>query len=181
MDVNNLCLGVLCLGEASGYEIKKMFESAFSHFQAASFGSIYPALAKLTEAGLVSFREEPQEKRPNKKVFQITEPGRRQIMQKLASTEPADQYRSDFLVLMMFAHLLAPERLAEVFAQQAENLKAEIATLEKILQEGCHLTAGMRFTIEYGIAANQAIYRLMQTRKQTLLSEIKQEQDRREN
>ena len=35
--------------KASGYEIKKAFEQSFSHFQAASYGSIYPALAKLTE------------------------------------------------------------------------------------------------------------------------------------
>ena len=176
MDVNNLCLGVLSLGEASGYEIKKMFESAFKHFQAASFGSIYPALAKLTEQGMVSFREEAQEKRPNKKVFQITEAGRAHFLQTLGCTEPTEQYRSDFLVLMMFAHLLDPERLEIIFDKQIGNVREEIETLQQILQHSDCLTAGMRFTIEYGIAANESILSLLTSRRDSLLSAIKQEQ-----
>ncbi len=32
MDVKTLCLGVLCHGDATGYDIKKHFETAFSHF-----------------------------------------------------------------------------------------------------------------------------------------------------
>ena len=40
MNVRTLCLGVLSLGEATGYEIKKLLESRFSHFYDASFGSI---------------------------------------------------------------------------------------------------------------------------------------------
>ena len=52
MNVKTLCLGVLSLGEASGYEIKKEIEEGlFSHFIDASFGSIYPALMQLNAEG----------------------------------------------------------------------------------------------------------------------------------
>jgi hypothetical protein len=54
MDVKTLCLGVLTEGNKSGYEIKRCFEEAFSHFFVAGFGSIYPALAELSRAGLVT-------------------------------------------------------------------------------------------------------------------------------
>ena len=54
MNVRTLCLGVLSLGEATGYEIKKLLESRFCHFYDASFGSIYPARTKLTGEGMVS-------------------------------------------------------------------------------------------------------------------------------
>ena len=64
MDVKTLCLGVLCHGEATGYDIKKHFESAFSHFFLAGYGSIYPALAELTERGLVLCEEQAQPGRP---------------------------------------------------------------------------------------------------------------------
>ena len=47
MDVKTLCIGILSLGDASGYEIKKQLEERFSFFYDASFGSIYPALNKL--------------------------------------------------------------------------------------------------------------------------------------
>ena len=176
MDVNNLCLGVLCLGKASGYEIKKMFEESFSHFQSASFGSIYPALARLTEAGLVTYREETQNKRPTKKVFSITEKGRQHFLNTLEGSEPAEQYRSDFLVLMMFAHLLPPERLKQILETQTENIRSELLSLERISEKCPDLTVGMRFTIEYGITANRAILQLLEQRRTTLLRELSQEQ-----
>ena len=53
MDVKTLCLGVLTEGDKTGYEIKRCFEEAFSHFFGAGFGSIYPALADLSRRGLV--------------------------------------------------------------------------------------------------------------------------------
>src|ERR1043166_3201232 len=77
MDVRTICLGILTRGDATGYEIKKLFEDDdYQHFVEASFGSIYPALSRLTEEGLVSVREEAQEKRPDRKVYSITPAGR---------------------------------------------------------------------------------------------------------
>ena len=65
MDVRTICLAILTRGDATGYEIKKLFEDGgYRHFVEASFGSIYPALNRLTEEGLVSVRAEAQEKRP---------------------------------------------------------------------------------------------------------------------
>jgi len=59
MDVKTLCLGVLSLGDASGYEIRKMFEEGpFAHFHHASFGSIYPALSPLLDAEQVTWAVE---------------------------------------------------------------------------------------------------------------------------
>ena len=61
MNVRTLCLGILSVGEASGYEIKKEIEEGlFSHFIDASFGSIYPALTQLNAEGLVTLRAEEQ-------------------------------------------------------------------------------------------------------------------------
>lgn len=172
MNTSHLCLGILCLGDASGYEIKKAIEKTFSHFQATSYGSIYPALAKLSEQGLVTFHEQPQEKRPTKKVFSLTEAGREHFLQTLISTEPADQYRSDFLFLMMFAHLLPSEQNRTLLEKQTAHLQGELAILERIIVECQTLTPGMRFTLEYGIAANRALLKLMQERSPSLLREI---------
>jgi DNA-binding PadR family transcriptional regulator len=84
MDAKTLCLGVLAKGDASGYEIKKAFEEGpFAHIHPTSFGSIYPALAKLTDEGLVSCTELAQDKRPDKKVYAMTESGRRALVTEL--------------------------------------------------------------------------------------------------
>lgn len=45
MDVKTLYLGVLSIGDASGYVIKNIIEGASSHVDAHGFGSIYPVLA----------------------------------------------------------------------------------------------------------------------------------------
>ena len=76
MNVRTLCLGILSLQEASGYEIKKDVEDGlFSHFIDASFGSIYPALTQLAAEGYVTVREEEQTGKPDKKVYAITDSG----------------------------------------------------------------------------------------------------------
>jgi len=172
MNTSHLCIGILSLGDASGYEIKKAIEQTFSHFQATSYGSIYPALAKLTEQGLVSFHEETQQKRPTKKVFTLTETGREHFFQALMRAEPAEQYRSDFLFLMMFAHLLPAEQISTLLEKQTTHLQTELGILERIISECETLTPGMRFTLEYGITANRALLQLIQNRSPSLLEEI---------
>ena len=104
MDIRTLCLGVLTMGDASGYEIKKTFEERLGLMFHASYGSIYPALNKLTEEGLVSCRAFAQEKRPDKKIYSITSSGRYTFLDEIMKKPAADRFRSEFLVTLMFAH-----------------------------------------------------------------------------
>ncbi|MDP2698689.1 PadR family transcriptional regulator [Thalassospira sp.] len=127
MDVRTLCLGALMGGEASGYEIRKMFEDGtYSHFQMASLGSIYPALTRLTQDGMVTFVEKEQENRPDKKVYQLTSEGRRSFLRGLLQTRPGeDRYRSDILFMLTFAEEL-PVELTEALLDEMEA-RQEIA------------------------------------------------------
>src|SRR5271156_5193233 len=113
MDVRTICLGILTRGPATGYEIKKLFEDdGYQHFVEASFGSIYPALNRMTEEGLVSVREEAQEKRPDRKVYSITSSGRSAFIAALLKPLPEDRHRSPFVFAMLFSHLLPPGRVS---------------------------------------------------------------------
>ena len=77
MNVRTVCLAILYDKEASGYEIRKLsVEGEYAYFIDASFGSIYPALAKLEAEGLVTSRVAQQDGRPAKKVYAITPAGR---------------------------------------------------------------------------------------------------------
>ena len=97
MDVRTICLGLLTRGDATGYEMKKQVEEeGFGHFAEASFGSIYPALSRLTDEGLVSVRDEPQEKRPDRKVYSITDTGRARFVEALNRPVKEDRNRSAF-------------------------------------------------------------------------------------
>lgn len=73
MNVRTICLSILYEGESTGYEIRKLsIEGEYSYFVDASYGSIYPALAKLEQDGLVTSRVEAQAGKPAKKIYAIT-------------------------------------------------------------------------------------------------------------
>lgn len=159
MDIKTLCLGILTLGDASGYEIKQVFEDAFSHFYVAGFGSIYPALADLARDGHVTVSNIEQEKRPAKKVYQLTESGHATFLSALMETYPHHRMRSDFLVLMVFAHLLPAEQLARVFDTRLADIERQIDEIESCLNgEECdgNVLPGVDFTAGYGIAVLKA-------------------------
>jgi len=131
MDIKTSCLGVLAVRPASGYEIRKAFEEGpFSHFAEGGFGSIYPALGKLTEAGLVTFEVEAQEKRPDKKIYQITDAGRSALVEKLCEKEPGDdKYKSDLLFILFFAGHLPAEKIRRVIDERIAFYQAKLAHL----------------------------------------------------
>lgn len=119
MDIKTLCLGVLSRRDATGYEIKKAFEEGpLNHIHEASFGAIYPALTALARDGLVHFTEMAQEKRPDKKVYAITERGRTALLEALMAPPAHDKMRSDFLFILFFSHHLPPSRLAALIDQR---------------------------------------------------------------
>lgn len=174
MDTQTLCLSVLALHEASGYEIKKIFEQRHAYFQQVGFGSIYPALTRLSEAGYVTCQEQAQLKRPTKKVFRITAEGLRHFKEVLRTTPSSEDYRSDFLFLVFYAHLLTTEELQTVLDQQIHALQTQIdALMQK--QQLPDLNGGMKFTIDFGISAKQARLDFILAHRANLLAQHKTE------
>ncbi len=169
MDIKTLCLGVLCLGEASGYEIKKFFEDGFSHFYVAGFGSIYPALAQLTREGHVVCSDIQQEKRPAKKVYRITDSGMVLFRSELAQTHPTHKVRSDFLLQMIFAPFLPQQRLDEVLALRMADIRSELEHIESCPQrEGVPPSA--QFAKGYARAVLQAGLDYIEQNRESLLA-----------
>lgn len=155
MDVKTLCLGLLSRGDYSGYEIRKQFEDgAFSHFQDAGFGSIYPALKKLTEDGLATCTEQAQDFRPDKKVYSITAKGRTALFAAVNEPPAADRFRSDFMFVLCFADLVPPRQLDALIGGRIAHHQAVLDRLEAI--DLRQRTAGEAFVIRYGIALHRA-------------------------
>jgi DNA-binding PadR family transcriptional regulator len=175
MDVKTLCLGVLTEGEKTGYEIKQCFEGAFSHFFGAGFGSIYPALADLTRQGLVTCTSIEQDKRPDKKVYSLTEQGRRALLAELMATPPRHKVRSEFLVLMYFAHLLPAARVAAIIDEMIAHWEPLVAEIERCAAgDLCDMapTPGMRFAAGYGRAVLGAALTYVREHKAELVDAV---------
>lgn len=153
MDVRTLCLGVLSMGEASGYEIKKKLEGPFRYFYDASFGSIYPALTRLQKDGLVTCAAQAQAKRPDKKVYGLTTEGRLALVRELGQDPAPDRLRSEFIVAMRFAHLLPPRRVAEMIDGRLAAFRQSVGCLEQIDRSAA---PSLDFLIGYALAVYRA-------------------------
>ncbi len=173
MDVQTLCLGVLNRGDATGYEIRKMFEDGpYHHFLEASYGSIYPALTRLTERQLLSFRTEEQEGRPGKKIYSITEMGRAKFQKALLKPPAVDKFRSEFLFIMMFADQLPLEHVKELLDRQIADLKRDAAEIAEMMV--CADTPGRRFVNGFGQEAIAASIDYLERNRDWLESDIAQ-------
>jgi PadR family transcriptional regulator, regulatory protein AphA len=164
MDVRTICLGILTRGDATGYEIKKLFEDGrFAFFIEASFGSIYPALNRLTDEGLVSVRAEVQAGRPERKIYTISDKGRRAFTEALEQALPEDRYRSPFLFAMTFSDLLPGARVETMLDAYIAHAEARLA----LMQGDCHEPAnpGEAFVSDFGKAMYQSMLQFLRQRR----------------
>ncbi len=140
MNVRTLCLAILHHQEATGYEIRKLStEGKYAYFVDASFGSIYPALAKLEDEGLVTCRLEHQDGKPARKVYSINEHGRAELRANLRDTPTPDVFRSEFLLIAMCSDLLDEGDMAralDVHVGQVEDELQKINDMKDDLPEG---------------------------------------------
>src|SRR4051795_8994846 len=77
-------LGMLRLGRRTGYEIKSLVDVSTRFFWAASYGQIYPELARLEEAGLIRSELDTSDGR-GRKAYELTEAGEQALREWLPS------------------------------------------------------------------------------------------------
>ncbi len=173
MNVRTLCLAILNCGDSTGYEIRKLVsEGHFSHFVDASYGSIYPALNRMEQEGLVVSRQEEQEGKPNRKVYSITSDGQAEFSAALTKPAQKDLFKSEFLLLAMCAELMDPEALSRAIDEQLEYLKAELALIDAHVEEVD--MAGANWVGDYGRACLSSALNYLLTNRADLEEIAKQ-------
>ncbi len=170
MDVKTVCLGMLTDGAASGYDLKKQFESTFGHFFAAGYGSIYPALSSLAEQGFVTCEQIPQDGKPDRKVYEITDAGMARLLEALGNPAPCHKVRSEFLATLCFAHLMPAEQIETVLNSRLEDIDY---CLQMILDAESSCTAnwpaGVEFVAGFGKAMTQAMKQYVEENRHLLI------------
>jgi PadR family transcriptional regulator, regulatory protein AphA len=170
MNVRTLCLSILYEGEATGYEIRRLcVEGECAYFVEASFGSIYPALAKLEAEQLVSSRTEQQAGKPAKKIYSITDAGRSAFADELSAPLGDDVFRSPFLLFARFAHIL-PRELVEM---RANEFLERTVNSHRRLEEGLaerRTSAADTWVINYGRAIMEVAVEHMRSHMHELIT-----------
>jgi PadR family transcriptional regulator AphA len=175
MDVRTLCLGVLSLEDASGYEIKQTLEDVFGSFYNASFGSIYPALGRLVKDGDAVMLEAGDDRFPDRKRYRITEAGRQQLATILAKARGRDVLRSEFLVAMFFAHLVPAteiRRLTDEKLAEARGIQSALQSYSRV-----QLAEGQRFALRYMLAQTRAAIEFLEAEGRAIVQAMMRERN----
>jgi DNA-binding PadR family transcriptional regulator len=113
-------LGELAAGPSTGYEVRARLRGSAAHFWHASYSQIYAELRRLRDLGYATEELVVQDARPNKRVYTITDEGRRALLDWLAEPWGLAHIRDASLVKLALADPLSPR---EVVAQ-VRRLKA---------------------------------------------------------
>jgi DNA-binding PadR family transcriptional regulator len=100
-------LGLLIEGPRHGYELKTLYDDALMPSAKLNFGQVYPTLDRLRRDGCVEQDVVSQDDRPDRKVYSLTEAGRKQVQDWLATpTELNLEVRDETLLKLMVARRL---------------------------------------------------------------------------
>jgi DNA-binding PadR family transcriptional regulator len=126
-------LGFLDQGPKTGYELKKILDESTQFFWHAELSQIYPALKRLEQRGAVAAEVQPQEGKPDKKIYSITPQGREELVAWLSDPlDQAPEIKNVVLLKLFFSGRLSQE---ETCAQLRCQLEIQRALLKRFEQE----------------------------------------------
>ncbi len=95
-------LGFLNYCPMTGYELKQFMDDSTAFFWHARLSQIYTTLKKMEVQGLVESEVEPQEDRPDRRVYTITEGGQQMLREWLETPLTELQPHKEHLLLKFF-------------------------------------------------------------------------------
>jgi DNA-binding PadR family transcriptional regulator len=143
-----LILAMLRQGPRHGYEIKKDIDRALGGMVVLNNKTLYLALKHFEEIGAVTRQVIPQEGKPNRHLYELTERGI-ELLQASLRDFPASQASSDaefFTRVAFFDYLEVPEREAILTKRQAylEGCLSYLQTMQHLADtQECANTSGI--------------------------------------
>jgi len=129
VSLKHAILGFLEFGPKSGYDLKRIFDRSVSNFWPAQHSQIYGTLARLEAEGLATMNIVPQTGKPDRKVYTITDAGRRAVHDWLLQEIPSIAPRSASQIQTFFLGLLSEPEILEVLRRRAKCLEEGIEEL----------------------------------------------------
>jgi DNA-binding PadR family transcriptional regulator len=120
-------LGALSIAPMSGYRVRAEILATVGHFWAESFGQIYPTLARLEGAGLVS--------RDDNGLHVLTDAGRLRLGELLREAPESAPPRNGELLRLYFGRELGVDGCIELLDRMEQEVAAKMRTLAEIRSE----------------------------------------------
>lgn len=147
MSLSHGILGFLSYGSMTGYDLAKSFGSSIRFFWYAQTSHIYLELNKLEKKELVTCELIVQTEKPSKKLYSITESGKREFFSWLSmeNTEFSKGNKNAFLMKVFFSGCQTPEQciaMLKDFTRDCEAYVDEMKQVPKNIEEFGSLADG---------------------------------------
>lgn len=140
MSLSHSILGFLSYGSMTGYELAKAFSSSIRFFWYAQASHIYLELNKLEKKELVTCEIIVQTDKPSKKLYTITQEGKREFLSWLSkeNNEFNKGSKNAFLMKVFFSGCRAPEEniaMLKEFIRDCEAYSDELSHVPKTTEQ----------------------------------------------
>ncbi|MGY1583022.1 PadR family transcriptional regulator [Streptomyces sp. MN13] len=133
MALRNALMAALLRGEASGYDLAKEFDAAVANFWMATPQQLYRELERMEADGLIAARVVEQERRPNKRVFRLTEAGLEAVRAYVAELPgKPTAIRDELMVKVQCADVGDLEAVRAAVTERMEWAAAKLAHYERL-------------------------------------------------
>ncbi|KXO97935.1 PadR family transcriptional regulator [Tsukamurella pseudospumae] len=123
---------LLVMGEASGYDLSKEFDGARATFWVATPQQLYRELDRMEADGVIVARTVEQEKRPNKRVFRLTDDGCAELSAFTRTAPRAVAIRDELMVMVQAVEVGDPAAVCDAVRAFRDAASAKLAYYERL-------------------------------------------------
>lgn len=132
MSLRDAVLAALLEGESSGYDLAKDFDASVANFWPATPQQLYRELDRLAAQGLIQARIVHQERRPNKRMFSLTEAGCDAIRQFTAKAPRPSVIRDELLIKVQAADAGDTAAVRESIRERLQWASAKVQRYQRL-------------------------------------------------
>ena len=132
MSLPHVILTVLSTRDATGYDITKEFSASIGYFWKASHQQVYRELNKMAQNDQVTCVLEPQEGKPDRKVYSITDAGRGALGEWFEQPTAHPTVRDEFSAKLMACAVQASDPYRIQLAELVEESRKLVSHYKEI-------------------------------------------------
>jgi DNA-binding PadR family transcriptional regulator len=155
---SHVILGMLGIEPMCGYDIKRLVDDSTRFFWTVSYGQIYPELGRLSQAGMIEGRPDPDSSR-RRTEFSLTDAGRAELERWLAEPSRIQETRDESLLKIFFSTAGGSGTTREALEAKREHhrrIAGELRAIESAKDIG-DPESGPHTALRFGIALNDFI------------------------
>lgn len=160
MSLPHALLGLINYQPSTGYELRSLFSESIQFFWNATLPQIYRTLNQMESQGWLTVKVEPQEGKPSRKIYSITDEGRKELTRWLIARPEVAPERNPLLLKVFFGRIANPEALKKIItgyreyhAKLLQQYNTETAQVIKYYADACDSqddAAYWKLTLDFG-------------------------------